>query len=200
MQQKEVIIATQNEGKINEFKQLFAEAGWTVRSLLDFPDHGDIVEDGMTFAENAAKKAETIAKRLNRMVIADDSGLVVDALDGRPGVFSARYAGEEKNDIANMEKVLRELKDIPAEDRTARFVCVIAVARPNKPTLFYEGTCEGIISRERIGNYGFGYDPIFYLPEYKKTMAQLTPQEKNKISHRSKALQNLFKHEAEWNE
>ncbi len=200
MEKRVVIIATQNEGKVNEFKQLFAEAGWTVRSLLDYPHMPDIVEDGNTFAENAAKKAETIAKAFKQMVIADDSGLVVDALDGRPGIYSARYAGEKKNDLANMEKVLKELKDIPAEDRTARFVCTIAVARPNMPTLYYEGVCEGVISREAIGCYGFGYDPIFFVPELGKTMAELSPQEKNRISHRSKALKQLFANEAEWNE
>lgn len=198
--EKDVIIATQNEGKINEFKQLFAEAGWTVRSLLDYPHIPDVVEDGNTFAENAAKKAETIARTFNRMVIADDSGLVVDALNGKPGIYSARYAGEEKSDAANIEKVLQQLKHIPAEERTARFVCTIAVARPNEQTLFYEGTCEGVISREAVGFYGFGYDPIFFIPELGKTMAQLSPQEKNKRSHRSHALEKLFAHQTEWDE
>ena len=199
MQEKELVIATKNEGKVREFQQMLSEKGWTVRSLLDF-SVPDVVEDGKTFAENAAKKAETISKALGRLVIADDSGLVVDALDGRPGVLSARYAGVEKDDIANMEKVLAELRDVPPEKRTARFVCTIAVARPNRPTLFYEGVCEGMITRERIGNHGFGYEPIFYVPALGKTMAQLEPHEKNKWSHRAKALEALLAHEREWND
>ncbi|NEU29820.1 XTP/dITP diphosphatase [bacterium LRH843] len=197
---KEVIIATKNKGKIYEFEQLFAEVGCSVKSLLDYPDIPDIVEDGKTFAENAAKKAETIAKTFGQMVIADDSGLVVDALEGRPGIYSARYASEEKSDAANNEKVLRELVDIPAEDRTARFVCTIAVARPDRQTLFYEGKCEGIIAREAIGHNGFGYDPIFYIPRLGKTMAQLTSKEKNERSHRSEAMNKLLKSKFEWNE
>ncbi|WP_332629165.1 XTP/dITP diphosphatase [Halalkalibacter flavus] len=193
---KEIVIATQNKGKIAEFKQLFE--GLEVRSLLDYPNIPDIVEDGMTFAENAAKKAETLATYLNRMVIADDSGLQVDALDGRPGVYSARYAGPSKNDIDNMDKVLRELKDIPSEDRTARFICLIAVASPNQETKIYEGTCEGIITNEARGTNGFGYDPIFYVPDLEKTMAQLTVEEKNKRSHRANALKQLLAHKEEW--
>ncbi|WP_332689932.1 XTP/dITP diphosphatase [Halalkalibacter lacteus] len=195
---KELVISTQNKGKIAEFKQMLGEKGLEVKSLLDYPTIPDIIEDGKTFSENATKKAETLAQQLNCIVIADDSGLVVDALDGRPGVYSARYAGEAKNDNANMEKVLRELVDVPSEDRTARFVCVIAVARPNKTTLVFEGACEGVIARERRGTNGFGYDPIFYVPELEKTMAQLTSEQKNERSHRANALKKLFATQGEW--
>jgi XTP/dITP diphosphohydrolase len=198
MNKKEMVIATQNKGKISEFKQMFGEKGWEVRSLLDYPELPDIEEDGETFAENAAKKAETLAKHLDRLVIADDSGLVIDALDGRPGVYSARYAGESKDDAANTEKVLKELVDVPSEDRTARFVCLIAVAKPNGQTRFYEGTCDGYIATEASGSNGFGYDPIFYVPELSKTMAQLTAQEKNNISHRANAIKELLSRQEEW--
>lgn len=195
---KEVIIATKNKGKVKEFEQLFAKVGWTVRSLLDYPDIPDVIEDGQTFAENAAKKAETISNAFDQMVIADDSGLMVDALDGRPGIYSARYAGSDKSDAANNEKVLLELQDVPNGERTARFVCTIAVARPNAKTIFYEGTCEGVIAREKAGANGFGYDPIFFIPELGKTMAQLTSKEKNERSHRSMAINKLFANQAEW--
>ncbi|GAE34904.1 XTP/dITP diphosphatase [Halalkalibacter akibai] len=196
---KEMVIATQNKGKIAEFEQMFRASGWVVKSLLDYPDIPDIEEDGETFAENAAKKAETLAKHLNRLVIADDSGLIVDALNGRPGVYSARYAGEEKSDLKNMEKVLKELIDVPSEDRTARFICLIAVARPNEETLLYEGSCEGYIAATATGDYGFGYDPIFYVREHDQTMAQLTSEQKNKISHRAQALTKLMEHQSDWN-
>jgi XTP/dITP diphosphohydrolase len=195
---KELVISTKNKGKIAEFKQMLEKKELNVKSLLDYPNIPDIIEDGLTFSENAAKKAETLARYLQCTVIADDSGLVVDALDGRPGVYSARYAGDEKNDSANMEKVLRELVDIPSEDRTARFVCVIAVARPNEKTLIFEGSCEGLITSEPRGSNGFGYDPIFYIPELEKTMAQLSAEEKNKQSHRANALKNLFAKKGEW--
>lgn len=188
-----MIIATKNKGKLREFKQLFLEKDVLVKSLLDYPDIPDIVEDGQTFAENAAIKAETIASTFNCSVIADDSGLIVDALDGRPGVYSARYAGEEKDDQANNEKVLRELIDIPDSDRTACFFCAIAVAEPNVQTKIFEGLCEGYITREARGDQGFGYDPIMFIPALGKTMAELTSAEKNKRSHRAQALQALMK-------
>ncbi|WP_088103746.1 XTP/dITP diphosphatase [Halalkalibacter urbisdiaboli] len=190
--EKEVIVATKNKGKVKEFSQLLSKEGVVVKSLLDYPEIPDIIEDGQTFTENAAKKAETIAEKFNSTVIADDSGLIVDALGGKPGVFSARYAGEEKDDIANMEKVLNQLLDLPDSDRTARFYCAIAVAIPNSETRIYEGACEGYITREPRGKNGFGYDPIMYIPEKEKTMAELAADEKNKISHRSKALKALL--------
>ncbi|RAK21343.1 XTP/dITP diphosphohydrolase [Anoxybacillus vitaminiphilus] len=190
---KEVIIATKNAGKVKEFQTLFAEKGVEVKSLLDFENAPDVEETGETFAENAILKAETIANYLNKVVIADDSGLAVDALDGRPGVYSARYAGEHKNDKENIAKVLEELKGVPFEKRTARFHCALAVAVPRQRTVVVEGTCEGYIAETQTGTNGFGYDPIFYVPEKQKTMAELSKEEKNKISHRANALKKLEK-------
>jgi XTP/dITP diphosphohydrolase len=190
---KEVIIATKNAGKVKEFQTLFAEKEVEVKSLLDFENAPDVEETGETFAENAILKAETIANYLNKVVIADDSGLVVDALDGKPGVYSARYAGEHKNDKENIAKVLEELKGVPFEKRTARFHCALAVAIPRQRTVVVEGTCEGYIAEAPTGTNGFGYDPIFYVPEKQKTMAELSKEEKNKISHRANALKKLEK-------
>ncbi|WP_100373682.1 XTP/dITP diphosphatase [Bacillus sp. FJAT-45037] len=190
---KSIIIASKNKGKVREFEQMFESRGYIVKSLLDYDEIPDIAETGVTFEENAKIKAETLANILNEMVIADDSGLVVDALDGRPGVYSARYAGEDKSDQANLKKVLEEMIDVPAEDRTARFVCMIAVAEPNQKTFSVQGACEGVITREPVGKNGFGYDPIMHIPSYNKTMAELNSTEKNKISHRARALEALMK-------
>ena len=188
---KEVIIATKNRGKAQEFEHLFKDFGYEVKTLLDFPDLVEVEETGKTFEENAILKAESISKALNRIVIGDDSGLVVDALDGRPGIFSARYAGEDKDDEANLQKVLYELQDVPESMRQARFYCALAVASPEKETFTVAGTCEGIILREKRGSFGFGYDPIFFTIEQNKAMAELAPEEKSKISHRAKALKKL---------
>jgi XTP/dITP diphosphohydrolase len=188
---KEVIIATKNRGKAKEFESLFAPKGFQVKTLLDYPEIGDIEETGSTFEENAVLKAESVSRQIGKIVIADDSGLMVDALDGKPGVYSARYAGEEKNDEANIDKVLKELEGVPDAERTARFYCALAVASPNQPTLTFSGTCEGSILKERRGSNGFGYDPIFYVAEKGKSMAELLPDEKNQISHRAIALRKL---------
>lgn len=188
---KEVIIATKNRGKAKEFESMFKSKGFQVKTLLDYPEIGEIEETGSTFEENAVLKAETVSKQLGKMVIADDSGLIVDVLDGRPGIYSARYAGEEKNDEANMDKVLKELEGVRDNERTARFYCSLAVAFPNRPTLLFSGTCEGLILKERRGTNGFGYDPIFYVVEKGKAMAELSPEEKNLISHRANALRKL---------
>lgn len=189
---KEILIATKNKGKVKEFVSLFAKKGITVQSLLDFPEEVDVEESGHTFLENAKMKAETISKKFNKIVIADDSGLAVDALEGRPGVFSARYAGEEKDDEANVKKVLDQLKGVPFEKRSAKFHCVLAIAFPNEKTKFVEGTCEGFITEKPMGSNGFGYDPIFYSIEKQQTMAQLSNNEKNEISHRGKAMKKLL--------
>jgi XTP/dITP diphosphohydrolase len=186
-----VIIATKNEGKAREFESLFAQKGYEVKTLLDFPDSPDVEETGTTFEENAILKAEAISKEYHQVVISDDSGLIVDALDGRPGVYSARYAGEDKNDEANTNKVLRELEGVPEANRTARFYCALAVASPNQETITVSGTIEGYITEQSIGENGFGYDPIFYVKELGKTTAELTKEEKNKMSHRAKALKAL---------
>ncbi|ETI67853.1 XTP/dITP diphosphatase [Neobacillus vireti] len=187
----EVIIATKNPGKAREFEHIFASRGIVVRTLLDFPEIPDVEETGSTFEENAILKAEAVSKALNKMVIGDDSGLMVDALEGRPGIYSARYAGEPKNDQNNTDKVLSELKDVPEVERTARFYCALAVAVPGQETITVSGTCEGRILEERRGSNGFGYDPVFYVPEQGSAMAELSSDEKNKISHRANALKKL---------
>ncbi|MBS4173738.1 XTP/dITP diphosphatase [Bacillus sp. FJAT-49736] len=189
---KEIIIATKNKGKAKEFERLFAPYHIRVLTLLDFPDVSDIEETGNTFEENALLKAEAISKQFHTMVISDDSGLVIDALNGRPGVFSARFAGENKDDEANINKVLSELKDVPQENRTARFYCAIALAIPDEKTITVSGVCEGEILKEKRGTNGFGYDPIFFIKEKGLTMAELSSEEKNKLSHRAKAIQKLF--------
>jgi len=188
---EEIIIATKNSGKAREFERIFNAKGAKVKTLLDFPDMEDVEETGSTFEENAKIKAETISKKLNKMVIADDSGLEVDALEGRPGVYSARYAGPIKNDEDNIDKVLEELTGVPENERTARFRCVLAIAQPGKETVTFAGSCEGQILTERRGTNGFGYDPIFFVTEKGKAMAELLPEEKNKISHRANAIQKL---------
>lgn len=189
---KEVIIATKNPGKAKEFEHIFAPRGIVVKTLLDYPEIEDVEETGSSFEENATLKAEAVSQQLNKMVIGDDSGLIVDALDGRPGIYSARYAGEEpKNDQKNLEKVLFELQGVPEEDRTARFYCALSVAVPGKETITVAGTCEGRILKEQRGTNGFGYDPVFYVPEKGRAMAELSSDEKNKISHRANALKRL---------
>ncbi len=188
---KEVIIATKNAGKAKEFEHIFKPYNVCVKSLLDFEAIDDIVEDGETFEENALIKARAIAKQFNQMVLADDSGLEVDALNGRPGVYSARYAGEGRNDHENILKVLRELEGVSDKDRSARFVCALAIVTPNQEEVVVRGTCEGQILTECVGTEGFGYDPIFYLPQLSKTMAQLPKSEKNVLSHRADAFEKL---------
>ncbi|MBY0124001.1 XTP/dITP diphosphatase [Bacillus sp. S/N-304-OC-R1] len=188
---QEVIIATKNAGKAKEFEQMFLPLGYAVKTLIDFPEINDIEETGNTFEENAILKAEAVSKVLNKIVIADDSGLSIDALDGRPGIFSARYAGEAKNDEANIVKVLDELKVVPDDQRQARFYCALAVAAPNQETFTVLGACEGVILREKRGTNGFGYDPIFYVADKEKAMAELSPDEKAQISHRALALKKL---------
>lgn len=188
---EEVIIATKNPGKAKEFAEIFSSRGIVVRTLLEYPEIPDVEETGKTFEENAILKAETVARLLNKMVISDDSGLIIDALDGRPGIYSARYAGEEKNDEANIDKVLRELAGVSENKRSARFYCALAVAIPGKEAVTISGTCEGSILENRYGSNGFGYDPIFFVSEKGCSMAELPAEEKNKISHRAQALQKL---------
>lgn len=185
------VVATKNPGKAREFAALLSGIATEVVSLLDIPDAPDVAETGRTFQENALLKAETIARQLEMPVIADDSGLCVDALNGRPGVYSARYAGPEKNDDRNIALLLHEMAGIPWPERTARFVCVIALSEPKKESKTYEGICEGLITTERRGSNGFGYDPVFYVPEKGKTFAEMTDEEKNAVSHRARALAAL---------
>jgi len=194
---RKILIATKNPGKIAELKALLdidQDIQWL--GLDDFDEIEEVIEDRETFAENSRKKAIEYAKAARCWVIADDSGLVIDALDGRPGVKSARFTAEKQTDRTlldhkNMAKVLQLMEGIENQKRTARFVCHIALASPDKILAQAYGTLEGLIATEQIGENGFGYDPIFYLPELKKTVAQLNKQQKNAISHRGKAIKKL---------
>jgi len=194
---KEIVIATKNKGKLKEFSNLLAKSDLQVLSLADFYPLPDVLEDGRTFAENAIKKAEFASKILGLPVIADDSGLSVAALDGQPGIYSARFAGEEHNDEKNNQKLLRLMDPIADEHRSAQFVCAIALAIPEEDTLVFEGTCKGQVTRQPRGVNGFGYDPLFYLPEYNKTMAEIDPEQKNRLSHRAVALEKLMSYLSE---
>lgn len=187
----EIIIATNNPGKVKDFKVILEPKGFTVKSLADFPHIPDVKETGTTFEENALLKAEAVSAHLGKIVLADDSGLEVDALNGEPGVYSARYAGMDKDDKKNILKVLDRLEGVPEKMRTARFICVLAVVEPGGNRLTVRGTCEGIISIEPIGENGFGYDPIFYVEGKQRTMAQLSKEEKSEISHRGNAISQL---------
>lgn len=192
---QQVILATTNQGKIKEFQKLLEPLGVEVVSIhgLEKEKIPDVIEDGLTFEENALKKAEAFHQVFGLPALADDSGLEVDALGGKPGIYSARYAGEDKSDQANIEKVLRELDQVPEQERSARFVCAIAFVDGAEASTVVRGECSGYIAQKGAGDAGFGYDPIFYLPELKKTMAQLSSTEKNRISHRYQALQKLVK-------
>jgi len=194
---KEILVATGNPGKIVEIRAMLdADVRWL--GLADLPPMAEIIEDGTTFAENARKKAVGYSKATGLWTLADDSGLVVDALGGAPGVKSARFSGEKPKDAdrtlidhRNIAKTLELLKDTPEEKRTARFVCRLCLAKPEKILIETEGTLEGLITDREIGLNGFGYDPIFFVPELNKTVAQLTSEEKNAISHRGKAIGKL---------
>lgn len=197
MSTKEIVIATKNKGKAAEFEKMFAPKGYTVKTLVDFPEIGEIAETGQSFTENALQKAETVSQLLNRPVLADDSGLCVDALGGQPGIYSARYA-EDHNDAANNAKLLSELAGVPPLERTAHFHCTLAMVAPNKKPLIVEGEVEGLIAGIPQGENGFGYDPLFYLSELDCTMAQLSREQKNQLSHRAMALQKLAAVWDEW--
>lgn len=188
---KEVLIATNNAGKGKDFEALFTPLGIQVLTLNDIEEEINVEETGETFEENAILKAETVANLLGKIVIADDSGLEIDALNGAPGVYSARYAGNGSTDDENIDKALKALQGVPTEKRTARFRCVLAIAGPGIKTEVFSGDCEGIITEERQGTNGFGYDPIFYVAEKGRTMAMLTPGEKSSVSHRGAALAKL---------
>ncbi|WP_410771888.1 XTP/dITP diphosphatase [Fontibacillus sp. BL9] len=198
-EQSVIIVATRNQGKVREFAHALEFLGKPVKSMYDYPEVPDIVEDGKTFAENARKKAKTAGDLLGQPVLADDSGLCVDRLDGDPGVYSARYAGEHATDEENNLKLLSELeKQQQGEDTeqpllsTARFVCHLALYDPATGQ-FTEasGTVEGWVTSEPAGGGGFGYDPLFYLPQYEKTLAELTLEQKQAVSHRGAALREL---------
>ena len=184
-----LILATRNQGKISEFEELLSGFDVDIRSLNDFGPIPAVEEDGETFEENAYKKAHFTAKVLGFPALADDSGLVVPALGGEPGVRSARYGGEEANDLRNNVKLLKAMEGVT--NRMALFQCVIAIAVPRGPALIYEGKCEGKIADKMQGDQGFGYDPLFFYPALKKTFAQMSIEEKNRVSHRGKAMAEL---------
>lgn len=188
--QVRLVVATRNRGKVKEILD-FLPPGAEVLTLADFPHLPPVVEDGKSFLENAVKKAREVAMATGITALADDSGLEVEALNGAPGIFSARYAGEGAKDEENNAKLLRELEGVPWEKRRARFVCVIAVATPEGRVYTARGVCEGFITFEPRGDKGFGYDPLFYVPELDKTFAELEGEEKHKVSHRGKALRTI---------
>ena len=187
-----IILATQNQGKVRELRELLVDEEIEVLSLLDIPDWEDVVENGVTFPDNAALKARVAVRRTGLIALADDSGLEVDALDGAPGVYSARYAGEPKDDELNNDKLLHLLETIPEEKRTARFRCALVIATPFGEEYLTEGAVEGRILTLRRGSDGFGYDPVFFIPEFARTMAELTLTEKNTVSHRAQAFRKVI--------
>jgi XTP/dITP diphosphohydrolase len=184
-----LVIATRNKGKTKEIKDLFKDFPVDIKNIDDFGPIPHLEEDGDTFDENAYKKASFAARILGLPALADDSGLTVEALKGAPGIHSARYAGENATDEQRYLKLLSEMEGVP--NRKAAFECVISIAVPTGPALTYEARCEGLITEVPAGSSGFGYDPVFYYPPYKKTFAELTRQEKNRVSHRGKALAEL---------
>lgn len=190
---QKIVLATNNQGKVNELQTLLANAGFDIiaQSQFNIPDAD---ETGLTFIENALLKARHTAKLTGLPAIADDSGLAVDALDGQPGIYSARYAGEHGNDKSNNQKLLKALQNIPKEKRTAYFYCALVFMRhENDPTpIICLGKWDGLILNEEQGDGGFGYDPLFYVPELGCTAAQLTKEQKSQISHRGQALKQLI--------
>ena len=185
---RELVLATRNRHKGEELAALLGDLGIKIRTLDEFPDAPEVIEDGNTCEANAVKKARAIAEFTGLPTVADDTGLEVDALGGRPGVYAARYAGENATYEDNCRKLLRELTGVPRERRTARFLTVAAVALPSDGVRVTQGALNGMIAEEATGTLGFGYDPVFLIPELGKTLAQLSPDQKNTISHRAKAF------------
>lgn len=196
---KDIVIASKNKGKLQEYYRMLKRDNLKFYSLLDFPNI-NVVEDGETFKENALKKANIVVENLKKPALADDSGLQVMALSGRPGVHTARFAGPKATDEENNNKLLQELKDVQWENRQARFVCCIALVFPSGKTIIEKGFLDGYITFRPKGDKGFGYDPIFYVPKLSKTLGELEKDEKNKISHRAQALSKIRKHFAMWEE
>lgn len=190
----ELVVATRNAGKLQEIRRLLEARGIRVLSLADFPELPEVVEDGATFADNALKKGREIAGWTGRLTLADDSGLAVAVLDGAPGVYSARYAGEGADDAANNRKLLAQLTGIAAGRRQAAFVCVMALCPPTGECHLFSGRVEGEILEAPRGEAGFGYDPLFLVPEFGRTMAELPLDLKNRISHRGQALRLVVTH------
>ena len=196
-----ILIATKNEGKTKEFRQFFDQLGYKVENLNAYPNLPDVAETGLTFEENARLKAETIAELTGKMVLADDSGLKVDVLGGMPGVWSARFSGPDATDASNNAKLLHELAMVfEQKDRSAQFHCTLVMAAPGAQSLVVEADWEGYIATAPQGENGFGYDPLFLVGESGKTSAELSLDEKNKISHRAKALEKLMEAFPSWQE
>ena len=193
-----VLIASHNKGKIKEFEQMFQALELEVESLLDYPELAEVEETGSTFEANARLKAETIAQIMNCMVLSDDSGLVVPALGGEPGIYSARYSVEPKDDTRNNLKLLERLEEVKTDDRSAYFVSCLVMAYPNHDSLVVEGRAHGEILPELKGTDGFGYDPLFYVAEEGHTFAEIPIERKNQISHRSNATKQLLEALPEW--
>lgn len=188
-----IVIATENSNKLKQFQELFSyELGLEVKGLKDFPNAPEIIEDQATFEGNAVKKAEIIANWLGQPVVSDDSGLVVPALGGEPGVYSARYAGEPKSDDRNNQKLISKIRELPESERAGFYVCVMALAVPEEESQVVRGECNGVIIDTPRGHLGFGYDPIFYLSNRKMTMAELPNEQKFEISHRAQATKQLI--------
>jgi len=187
----EILFATSNAGKAKEVQAMFSDLDVDVKTLREEGIDVAIEENGQTFAENALIKAKAIAGMTDKIVLADDSGLVVDYLNGEPGIYSARYMGEDTSyDIKNT-RILERMEGVPDDQRTARFVCAMAAIMPGGEVICTEGIMEGLIGYEMKGTNGFGYDPIFYLPEYGMTSSEISPEKKNEISHRGKALRKM---------
>ena len=189
----ELIVATRNKGKIREIREALKGLDFRIYSLGNFPEVPEIGEDGKSFAENALKKARFYSKYFGKLTLADDSGLEVDGLNGLPGIYSARYAKEGATSRENNQKLLREMQGLPASKRRARFRCIIALVSHDGKEALAEGSCRGRIGFKEKGKKGFGYDPLFILPKYGKTMAEISLEEKNAISHRGKALRKIRK-------
>lgn len=188
---EKLIFATGNKNKMIEIREILKDCGYEILSMKEAGIEADIVEDGKTFEENAVIKATAISKIAGCLVLADDSGLEVDCLNKEPGIYSARYMGEDTSyDIKN-KNLIERAAGVPDDKRTARFVCAIAAAFPDGRVITRTGTIEGRLAYEPAGENGFGYDPIFYVPEYKMTTAEMPPEDKNKISHRGKALRMM---------
>lgn len=186
-----IVFASGNLGKVREIREMLSGMNIELASLKDYPDIPEIVEDGKTFLENALKKARTVSERTGRAVLADDSGLQVDALGGEPGIYSARYAGEGASDDDNINLLLEKLKEVPPEKRTASFCCVLVLYNTDGTYESFESRWPGRIIDDRRGDNGFGYDPVFYVPELNKTAAELPPEIKNRISHRGQSFLKL---------
>ena len=187
----ELVIATTNKGKLREIQQLLKDLGVSVMSLADFHGYPNVIEDGKTFRENALKKAREISAFTGKPSLADDSGIMVDALGGEPGVYSARYSGKDADDLKNNSKLLRKMRDVPDAGRGAQFVCVMALVFPDGKEKVVSGLVRGRITREPRGPGGFGYDPLFYYSRARMTFAEMGPEEKNKVSHRARALKKI---------